>query len=174
MFTPSGVRPTGQWGLEAASSCELSIMLEAGTVILSASSSALGRGRVLQLPIACGPSARFQLSTTRSRITGGVLTAVQPALGPVYCPLGAEPQSPSLLLLGANSSASSLPLLSASAPEQLEPQSCLSGNLHKHIGHTGCRMWLRFQMLDSRKTLICTVLSSRSRGCPSGDILRRW
>ena len=82
---------------------------------------------------------------------------MQPALGPVYCPLGAAPQSPSLLLLGAASSASSLPLLSASAPERLEPQSCFSCDLHKHRGHTRCRMWagwLNFQVLNSRKTLI--------------------
>ena len=80
---------------------------------------------------------------------------MQPALGPVYCPLGAEPQSPSLLLLGAASSASSLPLLSPSAPVQLEPQLCFSCHLHKHGGHTECRMWagsLRFQVLNSRKT----------------------
>ena len=66
---------------------------------------------------------------------------MQPALGPVYCPLGAEPQSPSLLLLGTASSASSLPRLSASAPERLEPQSCFSCELHKHRGYTECRMW---------------------------------
>ena len=66
---------------------------------------------------------------------------MHPALGPVYCPPGAEPQLPSLLLLGGASSASSLPLLSPSAPVRLEPQSPFLCHLHKNRGHAECSMW---------------------------------